>query len=158
MFMGCEFGQEREWDHDRGLDWQLLDNPRHRGIQSLIRDLNHLYRSVPALHELDCDGSGFEWLVVDDADHSVFAWQRKGADANARCIVIVNFTPETHYDYRVPAPFSGAWREVLNTDSSFYGGSNVGNEGTVNAARSDTGAELRLVIPPLAAIFLVPEL
>ena len=157
MFMGCEFGQEGEWRHDHALEWHLLDTPQHRGIQSLIRDLNHLYRTVPALHQLDCESTGFEWLVADDSDNSVFAWLRKGSDASARCIVVVNFTPQTHYEYRVRAPFSGIWREVLNTNSAFYGGSNVGNAGNVIASESSAGAELRLVIPPLAAIFLVPE-
>jgi len=157
LFMGCEFGQEREWRHDHSLDWHLLDKPEHTGLQSLMRDLNHLYRTVPALHKLDCESAGFEWLVVDDADNSVFAWLRKGSDDHARCIVVVNFTPQVHYGYRVRAPFTGRWREALNTDSALYGGSNVGNEGAVIASESGHGAELSLVIPPLAAIFLVPE-
>ena len=156
MFMGCEFAQAREWNHDDSLDWNLLEQQRHAGIQSLIRDLNGLYRRYPALHELDCDHSGFEWLVTDDARNNVFAWMRKGKDARARCLVAVNFSPNVYYDYHIGVPFSGAWREVLNSDSAHYGGSNVGNVGevrTVDAARP----ELRLTIPPLAAIFLVPE-
>jgi len=156
MFMGCEFAQAREWNHDNSLDWHLLEQQRHAGIQSLIRDLNGLYRRYPALHELDCDHSGFEWLVTDDARNNVFAWMRKGKDARARCLVAVNFSPNVYYDYHIGVPFSGAWREVLNSDSAHYGGSNVGNVGevrTVDAARP----ELRLTIPPLAAIFLVPE-
>jgi len=156
MFMGCEFAQAREWNHDDSLDWNLLEQQRHAGIQSLIRDLNGLYRRYPALHELDCDHSGFEWLVTDDARNNVFAWMRKGKDARARCLVAVNFSPNVYYDYHIGVPFSGAWREVLNSDSAHYGGSNVGNVGevrTVDAARP----ELKLTIPPLAAIFLVPE-
>ena len=156
MFMGCEFAQAREWNHDNSLDWHLLEQQRHAGIQSLIRDLNGLYRRYPALHELDCDHSGFEWLVTDDARNNVFAWMRKGKDARARCLVAANFSPNVYYDYHIGVPFSGAWREVLNSDSAHYGGSNVGNVGevrTVDAARP----ELRLTIPPLAAIFLVPE-
>jgi 1,4-alpha-glucan branching enzyme len=156
MFMGCEFAQEREWDHDHSLDWHLADQPRHAGVQSLVRDLNHLYRRYPALHELDCDQSGFEWLVTDEADRNVFAWLRKGNDARARCLVVVNFSPNVYYDYRVPVSLAGRWREVLNSDSAHYGGSNVGNIGEV---RTLDGAEptLSLTIPPLAAIFLVPE-
>ena len=123
-----------------------------------MRDLNRLYRTVPALHELDCEAAGFEWLVLDDTDNSVFAWLRKGRDERERCIVVVNFTPQTHRDYRVPVPFAGAWREVLNTDAAIYGGSNTGNAGHVARPRKTrAGHELRLVVPPLAAIFLVPE-
>jgi 1,4-alpha-glucan branching enzyme len=156
MFMGCEFAQAREWNHDHSLDWHLLEQQSHVGVQSLIRDLNDVYRKYPALHELDCDHSGFEWLVTDDAGNNVFAWMRKGRDSRARCLVVVNFSPNVYYDYRIGVPLSGAWREVLNSDSAHYGGSNVGNIGevrTVDTARP----ELKLTIPPLAAIFLVPE-
>jgi 1,4-alpha-glucan branching enzyme len=157
MFMGSEFGQEREWSHDHSLDWHLLENPKHAGVQTLIRDLNKLYRDVPALHELDCDPAGFEWLVMHDADRSVFAWLRKGHDTRARCLVVVNFTPEVYRDYRVRVPFAGVWREVLNTDAAIYGGSNVGNAGTVKTLDEGSIPEVSLAIPPLAAIFLVPE-
>jgi 1,4-alpha-glucan branching enzyme len=156
LFMGSEFAQEREWTHDHSLDWHLLERPRHAGIQTLIRDLNHLYASLPALHELDCDAGGFEWLVMDDADRSIFAWVRKGRAARSRCVVVVNFTPQVHRDYRVRVPFIGRWREVLNTDASIYGGSNVGNGGEVNTLNQHPIPEVSLVIPPLAAIFLVP--
>ena len=157
MFMGSEFGQEREWSHDHSLDWHLLQNPKHAGIQALIRDLNKLYRDVPALHELDCDHNGFEWLVMHDADRSVFAWLRKGHDTRERCLVVVNFTPQVYRDYRVRVPFAGAWREVLNTDAAIYGGSNVGNAGAVKTLDEGAIPEVSLAIPPLAAIFLVPE-
>ncbi len=129
LFMGSEFAQEREWQHDHSLDWHLLEKPQHAGVQALVRDLNALYRSVPALHALDCEGSGFEWLVLDDVDNSVFAWMRKGRDDRERCLVVVNFTPQLHRDYRIPVPFAGRWREVLNTDAAIYGGSNAGNAG-----------------------------
>ncbi|WP_407156090.1 1,4-alpha-glucan branching protein GlgB [Bradyrhizobium sp. STM 3557] len=155
LFMGCEIAQEREWNHDHSLDWHLLGDARHFGIQSLIRDLNKLYRSQPALHELDCDGAGFEWIITDDADHNVFAWLRKGKDARARCVVVVNFSPNVYYNYKVRAPFGGKWREVFNSDSAHYGGSNVGNIGEVHASEGQN--ELSLTVPPLAAIFLVPE-
>jgi 1,4-alpha-glucan branching enzyme len=157
MFMGNEFGQEREWNHDRSLDWNLVDEPHHAGVALLVRDLNRLYRTVPALHELDCDGAGFEWLVTDDADHSVFAWLRKGRDARERCLVVVNFTPELHRDYRIKVPVSGTWREALNTDAALYGGSDAGNAGEVATSDDGQGPTLRLVLPPLAAVFLVPE-
>jgi 1,4-alpha-glucan branching enzyme len=157
LFMGSEFGQESEWRHDHSLDWHLLEYPRHAGIQALVRDLNRLYRTVPALHELDCEDAGFEWLVMHDAERSVFAWLRKGRQMQERCLVVVNFTPEVYRDYRIKVPFSGVWREVLNTDSALYGGTNVGNAGTVRTLDEGAIPEVSLVVPPLAAIFLVPE-
>lgn len=157
MFMGCEFGQEREWNHDRSLDWHLLDQPKHRGIQSLVRDLNHLHRSLPALHDLDCDPAGFEWIVTDDAENNVYAWMRKGDAARERCLVIVNFSPNVYHDYRVKVPFPGKWREVFNSDSVHYGGTNVGNIGSIETSERLV-PYLNLTVPPLAAIFLVPDL
>ena len=121
-------------------------------MQRLVRDLNGLYRSVPALHRRDCEGSGFEWLIADDAENSVYAWLRKGETADALCLVAVNFTPEVRHDYRIKVPMSGAWREVLNTDAAIYGGSDIGNAGHATAANG----EIRLTLPPLAALFLVP--
>jgi 1,4-alpha-glucan branching enzyme len=157
LFMGSEFGQESEWRHDHSLDWHLLEYPRHAGIQALVRDLNRLYRTVPALHELDCEDAGFEWLIMHDAERSVFAWLRKGRQMQERCLVVVNFTPEVYRDYRIKVPFSGVWREVLNTDSALYGGTNVGNAGTVRTLDEGAIPEVSLVVPPLAAVFLVPE-
>jgi 1,4-alpha-glucan branching enzyme len=156
LFMGCEFAQAREWDHDHSLDWHLLQENRHAGVQSLVRDLNWLYRETPALHELDCDPSGFEWLVSDDASGNVFAWMRKGRDERARCLVVTNFSPNVYHNYIIDVPLAGTWREVLNTDSSHYGGSNVGNVGEVRTLEG-AGPELRLTLPPLATVFLVPE-
>ena len=155
MFMGCEFAQEREWSHDRALDWHLLEQPKHAGIHSLIRDLNALYRRLPALHELDCDPAGFEWLVTNDAGNNVFAWMRKGDAPRARCLVVANFSPNVYHDYRVRVPFPGIWREVLNSDAGIYGGSNTGNSGEVTT--SGLVPELSLTIPPLAVVFLVPD-
>src|SRR6478672_3996987 len=157
IFMGNEFGQENEWRHDHSLDWHLLENPRHAGVQALVRDLNRLYRTVPALHELDCEDAGFEWLVMHDAERGVFAWLRKGRQMQERCLVVVNFTPEVYRDYRIKVPFSGMWREILNTDSALYGGGNIGNAGAVRTLDEGTIPEVSLVVPPLAAIFLVPE-
>ena len=156
MFMGCEFAQESEWNHDHSLDWHLLEQKKYAGVQSLIRDLNRLYRDVPALHQLDCEASGFEWLVIDDANHNVFAWLRKGFDDRSRCLVVINFSPNVYRNYRVRVPFGGKWREALNSDSAHYGGSNAGNIGEVHAT-DGASPELSLTIPPLAAIFLVPE-
>ncbi|HEY0852029.1 MAG TPA: 1,4-alpha-glucan branching protein GlgB [Bradyrhizobium sp.] len=156
LFMGCEFGQHREWNHEHSLDWHLLDNANHAGVQALIGDLNQLYRTMPALHELDCESSGFEWLITDDANGNVFAWLRKGLGERSRCVIVVNFSPNVYYDYRVRVPFGGRWRETFNSDSAHYGGSNVGNAGAVEALHGN-GYELNLTIPPLAAIFLVPE-
>jgi len=156
LFMGAEFGQEREWNHDHSLDWHLLEQRDHVGVQSLVRDLNRLYRAVPALHELDCESGGFEWVVTDDAGRNVFAWIRKGREARARCLVVVNFSPNVYRDYHLRVPIPGKWREVLNSDSAHYGGSNVGNVGEVRTLEG-VGPELSLTIPPLAAIFLTPE-
>jgi len=157
LFMGSEFGQEREWNHERSLDWHLLELPRHAGVQALVRDLNRLYGSLPALHELDCEAGGFEWIVSNDSDRGVFVWMRKGREPHARCLVLVNFTPVVYRNYRVKVPFVGRWREVLNTDATDYGGSGVGNGGGVSTSNNEVMPELSLVVPPLAAIFLVPE-
>ena len=157
MFMGNEFGQENEWRHDHSLDWHLLDRSRHAGIRSLVRDLNRLYRELPALHELDCDSTGFEWLVAHDAERSVFSWLRKGRGMRDRCLVVVNFTPEVYRDYRIKVPFPGVWREVLNTDAAIYGGGDVGNAGVVKSLPHSVIPEVSLVVPPLAAIYFVPE-
>ena len=157
LFMGSEFGQDREWNHDRSLDWHLLEQPEHAGVQMLIRDLNKLYRETPALHQLDCEAAGFEWIVMDDTDRSVFAWLRRGRGSGVMCLVIINFTPEVQRGYRLPVPVAGAWREVFNSDLARYGGSGVGNAEPVTASDTDAGAELSLVLPPLAGLILVPE-
>jgi 1,4-alpha-glucan branching enzyme len=157
LFMGNEFGQEAEWNHDRSLDWHLLDRADHAGIQKLIRDLNRLYRSLPALHERDCEAEGFEWLKVDDTERSVFAWLRKGRDSRSRCLVVVNFTPQVYRGYRIKVPLAGIWREMLNTDATIYGGGNVGNNGAVSTIDNAHRSEVELVIPPLAAVFFIPE-
>ncbi|MFL9824506.1 1,4-alpha-glucan branching protein GlgB [Rhodoplanes sp. SY1] len=157
LFMGGEFAQEREWQHDHSLDWHLLEDKHHAGVQSLIRDLNRLYKTLPALHQLDAEPGGFEWLVVDDADNSVFAWLRRGRDPGSVCLVAVNFTPAPRENYRLRVPFGGGWREVFNSDAEIYGGGNIGNGGRIQAEDTDHGAVLNLVLPPLAGIVLVPE-
>jgi 1,4-alpha-glucan branching enzyme len=158
MFMGCEFGQDTEWNHDISLPWHLLNQSAHAGVQRLVRDLNRLYRDTAALHALDCDAAGFEWLVTDDANNSSYAWLRKGRNPAERCAVVVNFTPQILRDYRLRVPFPGRWREVLNTDADVYGGSGVGNAGAADAVVTRDTPELHIVVPPLAAVFFVPEI
>jgi 1,4-alpha-glucan branching enzyme len=149
LFMGQEFAQSREWSEERALDWYLRDAPAHEGVRTLVRDLNHLYRETPALHARDCEGDGFEWLIPDDAENSVFAWQRKAPGANP-VAVISNMTPALRDGYRVPLPRDGRWREVLNSDAEIYGGSGKGNLGVVDAADGSAS----LILPPLATIML----
>ena len=149
LFMGQEFAQAREWSEERALDWDLLGAPAHEGVRRLVRDLNRLYREKPALHARDCEGEGFEWLIVDDAENSVFAWLRKAPGART-IAVISNMTPVLHDHYRLPLPQDGCWREVLNSDAEIYGGSGKGNLGMVKAQH---GA-VNLVLPPLATIML----
>ena len=122
LFMGGEFGQEREWNHDRSLDWHLLADGNHKGVQSLVRDLNHIYRETPALHARDCEDSGFRWLIGDDRDNSVLAFARYGNQPDDVVIVISNFTPVPRENYRVGAPQPGAWHAIVNTDAAQYGG------------------------------------
>ena len=147
LFMGQEFAQRREWSEERALDWDLLDAPAHAGVHRLVRDLNSLYRAKPALHSRDCEAEGFEWLVVDDAAASVFAWLRKAPGAPP-IAVISNMTPALHGHYRLPLPRDGQWREVLNSDAEVYGGSGKGNLGEITA--KDGAAHV--VLPPLATL------
>ncbi len=164
LFMGQEFAQPTEWNHDAELPWHLLDDKRHQGVQNLIRDLNRLYRTHTALHQRDCEANGFEWLVATDAKNSVLAWVRSD-DAGGKVIVVCNFTPVPRHGYRVGVPDAALgvtrqWKEVLNTDAQIYGGSNVGN-GTEPLLVEPTAtnghrASLSLTLPPLSTIFLVP--
>ena len=149
LFMGQEFAQRREWSEERALDWHLMEAPAHRGIADLIRDLNRLYRQTPALHARDCEGEGFEWLIADDADNSVFAWLRK-APGEPPVAVIANMTPALHTHYRLPLPHDGVWAEVMNSDAAVYGGSGQGNMGQVTASH----CAAHIVLPPLATIML----
>jgi 1,4-alpha-glucan branching enzyme len=157
LFMGQEFGQWQEWSSSRSLDWHLTEFAPHRGLQSLIRDLNRAYRDNPALYARDCEGEGFEWLIVDDADWSVLGWVRRGAPGDPPVAAIVNFTSVPRHGYQVPLPEGGAWREIVNSDAAAYGGSGTGNFGRVIA---DAGphkgkpASAMVTLPPLATIFL----
>ena len=155
LFMGGEFAQPAEWNHDSSLDWQLLENPLHAGVQRLVRDLNRLYRSLPALHERDCDAEGFEWIVADDSHNSVFAWLRRGRDGSGPVVVIINFSPVPRESFSLGVPEPGIYTERLNTDSRYYGGSDVGNEGGVQAQTSGSHGQsysLLINLPPSAAL------
>ncbi len=157
LFMGLEFGQTREWNFDAGLDWYLLAYPFHRGVQSLVRDLNGLYRARAALHVRDCEAEGFQWLVVDDAARSVFAWLRKGGAHDAPVAVVCNLTPVPRHGYQLGLPYAGVWREELNTDAADYGGSGIGNFGQVEAVTTPAygfPASAHVTLPPLAVIYL----
>jgi 1,4-alpha-glucan branching enzyme len=157
LFMGGEFGQEREWDHDHSLDWHLLGDPLHRGVQGAVRDLNRLYRELPALHLRDNDPGGFEWIDATAADESIYAYVRYGGPQDAPVLVICNFTPVVRESYRVAAPRPGWWSERFNSDAAIYGGSNVGNAGGVLAeapGRHGRPASITLTLPPLATVIL----
>ncbi len=149
LFMGQEFAQRREWSEERALDWELRGAPAHEGVRKLVRDLNRLYRASPALHARDCESEGFEWLVVDDAENSVFAWLRKAPGARP-VAVVCNMTPALRTGYRLPLPHDGVWCEALNTDAEVYGGSGQGNLGKVTAEQGAASVTL----PPLATVML----
>jgi 1,4-alpha-glucan branching enzyme len=159
LFMGGEIGQWREWNHDAELDWATLADPMHRGVQLVIRDLNRLYAAVPALHRLDVDAAGFQWVVGDDSQNSVFAYMRQ-APGTEPVLAVCNFTPVPRHGYRIGVPCEGQWREIFNSDAGIYGGSNVGNGGCVtpeSVASHGQGQSLVLTLPPLATLFLTPE-
>ena len=158
LFMGCEFGQRGEWNHDRSLDWHLARHAPHRGLQKLTADLNRLYRGEPALFRFDCEAGGFEWIDCSDRS-GVVAFVRASGASDAPVVVVCNFTPEPRRGYRIGAPRAGRWEEILNTDSAAYGGSEVGNMGGLDTEAvpcHGRGQSLRLTLPPLAALFLKP--
>ena len=178
LFMGAEIGQWREWNHDWQLDWEVLGDPRHAGLQRWVRDLNRVYRVEPALWEADHDRSGFRWIDCDDAERSVIAFSRHGgtpspgrmipsdgnhppdSDRPSNVIAIVNFTPVPRRDYQVGVPVAGRYREVLNSDAEVYGGSNIGNDGgveTESTPRHGQACCLRLAVPPLGFLLLKPD-
>jgi 1,4-alpha-glucan branching enzyme len=157
LFMGSELAQRSEWNHDTSLEWHLLAHEPHRGMQRLLGDLNRLYASEPALHQVDFDWHGFEWIDCNDADASVLSFLRRGTNSDEVMAVVANFTPVVREGYRIGVPNAGEYREVLNTDAGIYGGSNVGNWGIVRATaepRLGKPYSLVLTLPPLAAVFL----
>ena len=156
LFMGAEIAQEREWNHDQSLDWHLLEQPRHKGVQTLVRDLNRVYRETRALHQLDFSGMGFEWIDWQDADSSVFCWLRRATDGDF-VICVSNFTPLVRAGYRIGVPQEGCFTELLNTDSEKYGGSGVGLHGDIHTESIEAHGRqqsLQLDLPPLATLIL----
>jgi 1,4-alpha-glucan branching enzyme len=158
LFMGNEIAQRHEWNHDQSLDWHLLDKPAHRGVQQLLRDLNRLYSATPALHEIDFDGAGFEWIDWNDRDSSILSWLRRDRHGHS-IICVANLTPLVRESYRIGVPEGGTYRIVLNTDDRNYGGSGVGSD-TVTSSdveQHERPFSLDLTLPPLATIFLEKE-
>ena len=159
LFMGSEFGQSEEWNYDRSLQWHLNEYSDHSGIASLVRDLNRLYRTDPALAETDFDSDSFRWIACWDADSSVISYLRASSDGRSKLMVIGHFTPITRTKYRIGVPDAGYWREILNTDSQFYGGSNVGNLGVKTEPVEWDGfaQSAEFTLPPLSTIILKLE-
>ncbi len=160
LFMGGEFGQWREWNHDGSLDWHLLREAPHAGLQRLVRDLNTLYRGEPAWHELDGEPGGFAWVDCNDATHSVVSFLRQGRDPDRALLFVLNFTPMPRHNYRIGVPIGGCWEERLNTDAPLYGGSGQGNFGAVDASPVSWHGRpysLNLALPPLAMLVLAPR-
>jgi 1,4-alpha-glucan branching enzyme len=158
MFMGGELAQGQEWSHDRSLDWHLLEYHNHRGVQNLVRDLNHVYTQTPALYEIDFSGEGFEWIDWDDHDNSVLSWIRRDK-SGGYAICISNFTPVTRYDYRIGVATRDPLKEIINTDAEKYGGSGTGNGVIRPSEQAHYGKPFSacLTIPPLATLILLPE-
>ena len=159
LFMGGEFGQWNEWNHDSSLEWDLLRNPTHSGLWRWVRDLNTFYRGQPSLYELDFDSSGFEWVDCRDFERSVLAFLRRGRNPDDVTLFVCNFTPVPRPNYRVGAPVEGYWREVLNSDATLYGGSGQGNMGGVTAVRSAIHGRpftLDITLPPLGLLIFQP--
>jgi 1,4-alpha-glucan branching enzyme len=160
LFMGQELGTPWEWDDSGEVPWWLLDHAEHSGVQSLVRDLNRLYRGERALWEVDFSPDGFRWLEPNDAANNVFAFARLSVDDRSTVVCIANLSPVPQHGYRVGLPAPGAWREALNTDSEFYGGSGVGSMGTVTSEERpwhDQPFSAEVTLPPLGVVWLVPE-
>ena len=158
LFMGGEIAQEREWNHDAQLDWDALADPLHAGMQRLVRDLNHAYAAVSALHRLDADSAGFRWIVGDDDRNSVFAYLR--SDGDRHVLAVCNMTPVPRHEYLLGVPRGGRWTEIVNTDAADYGGSGMGNGGGVEARHEASHGlphALALTLPPLATLLLEPQ-
>jgi 1,4-alpha-glucan branching enzyme len=159
MFMGCEFGQRNEWNYDHSLDWHLLDEPLHRALRLYVQDLNRVYASEPALHEIDFDAAGFQWIDCDDNENSVVSFIRRSHAPGDFLVAVVNFTPVPRDGYRIGVPAPGAYLELVNSDSAVYGGSNLGNAGVVFSepiASHGHADSLRLALPPLGFVMLKP--
>ncbi|MDX6469657.1 MAG: 1,4-alpha-glucan branching enzyme, partial [Gaiellaceae bacterium] len=159
LFMGGELAEWEEWNHDGSLHWNLLEHAEHEGVQALVRDLNRTYRATPALWEVDFDAAGFRWLEANDAANNVVAFARIGDDDQKPLVCVLNLSPVPRYEYRVGMPVCCAWREALNTDAAHYGGSGVGNLGSVEAEAvpwHDQPFSAPVTLPPLGAVWFVP--
>jgi 1,4-alpha-glucan branching enzyme len=157
LFMGGEFGQWSEWNHDQSLDWHLLGHAPHQGLRRWVQDLNRVYRREPALHQRDFSNDGFEWVDLYDWESSIVSYLRFGADRRDCVLVVCNFTPVPRAGYRVGVPHGGWWRELLNSDASLYGGSGQGNLGGVEAGPAGAHGRdhsLSLQLPPLSVLVL----
>jgi len=160
LFMGCEFGQVREWAHDNSLEWHVLQYPQHAGVQHWLRDVNRLYKQSPALWELDFSNEGFQWVDCNNADASVLVYLRKGKRPGDYALIDCNFTPVPRENYRIGVPQGGIWRERLNSDAQDYGGSGVGNFGAIESAPLPSHVHfhsLSLRLPPLGILVLSPD-
>jgi 1,4-alpha-glucan branching enzyme len=157
LFMGSEFGQWREWDHDHSLDWHLLDDPAHAGLRRYVQALNWHFRNEPSLHEIDFEPAGFRWIDCNDSDASIVAFVRMARSPSDFVIVVVNFTPVPREGYRIGVPAPGYYAELLNSDSTIYGGGNMGNSGGVSSdpvPKHGFDHSIDLLVPPLACLFL----
>ncbi len=160
LFMGCEFAQPTEWSEARQLSWELLDDPKHEGVRRLVRDLNALYTSLPALHRLDCDPKGFQWIEADDSKNSTYAWIRRSGEADPDVVIVCNMTPVERREHMLALPSAGRWREALNTDAGVYGGGDRGNMGSIEAVAEPLHgqpARANLYLPPLSTQIFVKE-
>ena len=157
LFMGGEFGQWQEWNYETSLEWAALDARSHQGVQRFVQDLNQLYQKEPALHENDFEQSGFEWIDASDTDNSVLSFIRKAKSSAEFVIIVTNFTPVPWDGYRVGVPESGFYKEIINSDSEYYWGSNtrnVGGQATESIPMHGYQQSLSLILPPLATIML----
>jgi 1,4-alpha-glucan branching enzyme len=155
LFMGCEFAQPLEWNHDAQLDWDAAQRPDHKGLQNLVRDLNAVYREISALHVKDCAYDGFEWIDLNDAENSTLSFIRHGNEGDEPVVVVCNFTPIERSGFKLGVPSVGHWEEILNTDAAIYGGENRGNLGGVNADGSGwhgQSASFEITLPPLSVL------
>ena len=156
LFMGGEFAQSAEWNNESSLDWHLLDHAPHKGMQSLVRDLNRVYRDTPALYQKDSKPDGFRWIDGGNAADSVFSWVRYGDDDAAPVLVVINFTPVPRTGFRVGVPDAGHWDEIFNSDAEIYGGTDTGNPGGATAeqiAMHGCPHSIDITVPPLAAVY-----
>jgi 1,4-alpha-glucan branching enzyme len=159
LFMGDEFGQWSEWNHDASLEWHLLQSPLHSGLRHWLGDLNAVYRNSPSL-QLDSDAAGFEWVDCNDAQRSVISFLRRGRNSNEQLLFVCNFTPVVRQNYRVGVPVNGLWKEILNSDAAIYGGSGQGNFGGLSAMPFPIHGRpfsLNMTLPPLGIVVFCPE-